>query len=309
MGLATSLIDTLTWQFQGLLSTEATRRIYYNARALWQPAEFETRRGIGRELATGLLPELRLDQGYLRLPSPPSIPDVSDICAVGRAIVGDALKVGVVHGDKQFSRNRAATMEQRTALLRIALDRRMLAMAASYLGVLPVITEADFYSSFAVTGPFTKSQLWHCDGDAGDVLKVFIYCDDVGPKDGPFELVPPETSRRVRQAIAYRYAGKRYRVADDLMDAHAPREFQIAMEGPAGTAFVVDTTRCFHRGSRIVDPAHRRVAAVICYCPPTALTLPRQLAGHKAPLITFAEQFTDPIERAALGIPVASRWI
>src|SRR5258705_6280635 len=138
-------------------------------------------------------------------------------------------------------------------------------MAAAYLGVIPVISEADFFCSFAVEGPFTKSQLWHCDDDAGDVFKLFVYCDDVVPADGPFELVEPTASKRVRDAIGYRYSGRRYRVADAVMARHVPADQHTQMMGPRGTAFAVDTVRCFHRGSRIIDPQQRRCDAVSVY--------------------------------------------
>ena len=199
--------------------------------------------------------------------------------------------------------------DERTALLRVGLDRRVLAMAASYLGFLPVISEADYFCSFPVEGSFTKSQLWHCDCDAGDVFKLFVYCDDVTVADGPFELVDPNSSRRARQTIGYRYAGRRYRVADDVMDAHVPREQQRSIVGPRGTAFVVDTVRCFHRGSRIIDKTRRRVMATICYCPPSGNTIPRRLAWTKAPLVDFAARFSSELERAALGLPLAKKWV
>jgi hypothetical protein len=239
-----------------------------------------------------------------------SIPALDEVCSIGRSIIREAaLSDGEANAQKKFSRIRVASENERVALLRVGLDRRVLAMAAAYLGVLPVISEADYFCSFPVGGPFTKSQLWHCDCDAGDVFKLFIYCDDVTDDDGPFELVEPGPSRHVRDAIGYRYAGRRYRVADDVMDQYVPKSQQKTFTGKSGTAFAVDTVQCFHRGSRIVDKQRRRVMASVCYTPPSGLTVPRRLASSKAPLANFAESFTGSIERAALGIPLAKKWI
>jgi hypothetical protein len=304
------VMDTVSWNIGGMFASERVRSLYYSARSFWQPAEIEARRGLARELATEVQPELVIDReiGCSILPND-KVPDVEPMCAIGRSIVDDAHADGVIPGGKQFSRRRVATDEQRLELLRWALDRRVLAMVSSYFGVIPVLAEADYYCSFATTGPFTKSQLWHCDGEASEVLKIFIYCDDVSIADGPFEYVDATTSARVRDELGYRYGGKRYRVSDATMDDHVPRGLQHPIEGPRNTAFIVDTCSCFHRGSRVLDPQHHRIAAVACYFPPNARLLPRRLARHDAPLASFAQHFTDGIERAALGLPLARRWI
>jgi hypothetical protein len=306
-----ALFDTLAWQVKGLVATESTRRIGYRARELWQPAEIEARKGIARELATELTNDLRVDQkrGYLMVPHA-AIPSIDEVAAIGRAIIGRAsLDDGESIGDKKFFRVRVAARQERIALLRIALDRRVLAMAASYLGVLPVITEADYFCSFPVAGPYTKSQLWHCDCDSSDVFKLFIYCDDVVPEDGPLELVDSVSSHRIRDEIGYRYGGRRYRVADDVMSSHLNGTEIVTITGARGTTFAVDTVRCFHRGSRISDAQRRRVMATICYCPPSGSTLPRRLVTASAPLQEFVAEFQDPIQRAVLGEAVATKWL
>lgn len=303
--------DALSWHVRGLFATEAMKRASFSVRGLWQPAEVEARKGLGRDLAIEIDPALRVDRarGY-RVFADAALPRLDEVIAIGRSIVRNAsLDVGVANADKKFSRIRLATRDERIALLRAALDRRVLAMAADYLGVFPVISEADYFCSFAVAGAWTKSQLWHCDEDAGDVFKLFIYCDDAAEADGPFELIDADTSARARDAIGYRYAGRRYRVADDVMAREVPASRVTTLLGPAGTAFACDTGRCFHRGSRIVDPAHRRVAATICYVPPAGARIPRRLARENAPLVAFADAFTGSLERAALGVPVARSWI
>lgn len=303
--------DAVSWHVRGLFATEDNRRIGFAARELWQPAEIEARRGLARELATEVAPELRIDRsaGVLMLPAS-ATPDLSEVCTAGQQILeASSLDTGVSSGNKKFSRFRLAQAEQRHALLKVALDRRMLAMAAAYLGTVPVITEADYYCSFAVTPPFTKSQLWHCDDDARDVLKIFVYCNDVGPQDGPFELISPSVSRPARDAVGYRYAGRRYRVSDEAMARQVSPGQITTITGPKGTAFVVDTVQSFHRGSRITDANHSRVVGMICYCPPSGRTLPRRLARGQAPMGAFADSFGGELERAVLGMPVTQRWI
>jgi hypothetical protein len=258
------------------------------------------------------LPELRIasDPGYLRLPSG-SMPDLSHVLEIGhaRAAHAAAQVSGATPGGKTFTRYRFTQTDEVLALLKVALDRRLLAMASSYFGVFPVISEADFFCAFPVEGPFKKSQLWHCDHDGEHVLKIFIYCEDVNLRDGPFELVPAPKSAHVRERVDYRYAGRRYRVADDVMAQYAGADEIVSMVGPAGTSFVADTVLCFHRGSRIREPGHRRIAAMVCYVPPSGSKLPLRLASGNAPMINYTEHFSDPVDLAALGVPLTSKWL
>jgi hypothetical protein len=305
-----ALFDAVSWHVRGVFATEGNRRFGYRMRDLWQPAEVEARRGLARDLSADVGPELRLqrDAGCLVFDAQ-AIPSTDDVCAIGRRILQGRDQDGELAAGKKFSRFRIANRDERIALLKIALDRRMLAMAAAYLGVFPVIVEADYYCSFPVDGPFTKSQLWHCDDDAGDVIKFFVYCEDVEEADGPLEFVEPGASRRVRDAIGYRYAGRRYRVQDDVMARHLAPGEQHTVLGRRGTSFIVDTGRCFHRGSRIREPDRRRIIGTFCYCPPSSTILPRRLAAADAPLVQFATELSSPLERAALGLPIASKWL
>jgi hypothetical protein len=191
------------------------------------------------------------------------------------------------------------------ALLRVALDRRMVTLAASYLGVLPVLADVDYFLSLPSTPPWTKSQLWHCDDDAPRQLKMFIYCDDVGQDDGPLDIVAAIHSSHVRAEIKYRYAGRRYRVSDELMDRHLARDKQLSLCGPRGTTLVVDTSRCFHKGSRISTAGHHRIVAIIFYCTPVGTHLPLRLARTPGPYAKWAEPSWGEIERGVLEHPVA----
>src|SRR5262245_17131203 len=77
-------LDAVSWHLRGLFATEANRRIGFRARALWQPAEIEARRGLARDLATELQPGLRVDPaaGHRVLP-PAEMPSLDEVCAIG----------------------------------------------------------------------------------------------------------------------------------------------------------------------------------------------------------------------------------
>lgn len=296
--------DALSLQVRGVFATERVRRLGFAARALCQPAEMLTRRRRAAELAGEITPDLVLDEdlGFLRLPNV-LLPGVDEVCDAGRAIA--ATQTGTNSpGGKAFHRNKLAKPHHMRALLRIALDRRMIAVAAKYLGVLPVLGDVDYFMSLPSKPPWSKSQLWHCDDDAPRQLKLFIYCDDVGDDNGPFEMIAAADSRRVRDRIGYRYAGRRYRVSDELMDRHLLRDKQLSIRGPRASAFLVDTTRCFHKGSRIVTPSRWRMVAVIQYCTPNGSRLPLRLASRPGPYASLITNQTDELEAAVLGSPL-----
>lgn len=301
-----SMLDDLSWQVRGLFASEANRRLGFLARSLFQPSEMLARRRLARELAFEAPASLQVREsdGYLRFGGDAAI-DTRDVAQAGAALAAGAVDgSGHSPGGKAFHRNHIASDEHIEVLLRLALQPQLIAIAATYLGVLPVIADLDFVLSLPSPRPWNKSQLWHCDDDAPRQLKLFVYCEDVGADDGPFEMVPAGDSERVRSAIHYRYAGRRYRVSDEVMDAHLARDRQLAIEGPGGSAFLVDTARCFHKGSRITAPDHRRIAGVVLYCTPNGAKLPLRLAHRKGPFAGLASSRASELERGVLGHPI-----
>lgn len=293
-----TLVEAVSWQVRGPFAVSPIREIGFAARELFQLREVRARKAMARELQSDIA--IDRERGYVRL-GPDWLFD--ELCAVGSSIAGTS--AGTQMGGKEFFRARFSTEDDRMILLRAALDRRVLGAIARYLGTLPVIFEADYYCSVPHGPPWTKSQLWHCDDDGVRIVKLFIYCEDVTSDNGPFELVDARQSALARRAVRYRYAGRRYRVSDAAMDAHVPRRDQLAFEGARASSFLIDTSRCFHRGSRIAAKNQRRVAAIVTYVQPSARRLPLRLKDRTSPLVQFAPRFSDPIHRAVLGEPVA----
>ena len=136
----------------------------------------------------------------------------------------------------------------------------MLSSVSRYLGVVPLLTTIAVFHSDTVAGDPTSSQLYHCDGDDVTQVKIFVYCTDVDVPSGPLTLLDAATTREVQRRTGYRY---RHRLSDDQVRAAvgAPREHVIL--GPTGTTVFVDTSRCFHFGSRVAPGAPARLAAMV----------------------------------------------
>ena len=157
------------------------------------------------------------------------------------------------------------------ALVDFALSDGLLSIATNYLGVVPTLNRVDLVYSVARDAPeeHISSQLFHQDPEGLEQVKVFLNIFDVEEPHGPFMFIPAADSERIVRAIRdqRRAAGApddtRYR--DEEVAAHKGAAATRRLIGEAGTAAVVDTSRCLHAGSR-VQPGHFRLCLFIQYC-------------------------------------------
>ena len=139
--------------------------------------------------------------------------------------------------------------------LETALDERVLGSVMLSMGMLPHLESIDVLRSNPVGDSLTASQLWHYDVNDQRIIKLFVYLEDCGPENGPFTYIAAGPSMRVSGLLGHY-------VNDERIAAHVPRDEWRVVEGPAGTAFLIDTGRCYHFGSRSRRP---RVAYVATY--------------------------------------------
>jgi hypothetical protein len=139
--------------------------------------------------------------------------------------------------------------------MRVALDEEVLRMAASYLGGSPFLEYVQLFFSKPLGGGAVQSQLWHRDRTDAAILKLFVYINDVGDKNGPFVFLPREQSDKVPKYLPHY-------VTDQRMERYVPLSRAVTVKGKAGRAFLIDTTNCYHLGSRCREP---RLAYVAYY--------------------------------------------
>ena len=156
-------------------------------------------------------------------------------------------------------------------LVDFALSDSLLSIATNYLGIVPSLNRVDLVYSVPRATPeeHISSQLFHQDPEGLQQVKVFLNVFDVEDPEGPFMFIPAGESERIVRQIRdeRRVAGApndtRYR--DDEIAAHGGSGATRRLVGPAGTAAVLDTSRCLHAGSR-VQPGHFRLCLFIQYC-------------------------------------------
>jgi hypothetical protein len=134
-------------------------------------------------------------------------------------------------------------------LLKLALDRKLLEIIATYFGMWPRLHAIGAWLNFPTVNEAKNAQLWHRDPEDLKLIKVFIYLNDVGTENGPFCYIP-------RSHPFSRGAGKvpfhkdEKRILDGEMITVFPQDCWVECTGPANTMIIADTVG-FHRGGKV----------------------------------------------------------
>ncbi len=185
--------------------------------------------------------------------------------------------------------------------MKFALRPDVVGAISAYLGVAPVLARIDLWYS-AYQPDLNRTHFYHCDWTAIQQVKVFVNCTDVGPDDGPLMMVEAAKSREIRRALKYDYdrQGNKYYVSDEQIAELGAAEHVHRFTGPPGTVYLVDTSRCFHCGSRIAEGAGPRLVALFQYLRPSAFRLPLKFRSG-APFRKMAREDQAPWQRMVLG--------
>ncbi len=165
--------------------------------------------------------------------------------------------------------------------VQIAIDERVLGVVAAYFEDAPLLDYVYLLHSSHKPGPFKVSQLWHKDYDDTAVLKLFAYFTDCETdEDGQFTFLPADISRQATFSLhSHR--------PDDALGIPDVHSHARAMKAPKLSAFFVDTSRCYHMGSRVA-PGHERLL-------------------YMGAFTTFPKYNGRPTNRFALNAPVSER--
>jgi len=151
-------------------------------------------------------------------------------------------------------------------ILSLATSDKMIKTVGRYLGCLPVLTYANVWYSPVIeeSADVEGSQHWHLDHEDLKQMKVFVYCSDVDENAGPMFLVNASRSHKLSMQIDYKTSRKSKRLADHYF-ADIDK---VKLTGKAGDIAFVDTSSCFHLGSR--DTQKPRLLIALQYLGPQA---------------------------------------
>lgn len=182
--------------------------------------------------------------------------------------------------------------------MRFALSEEVVGAVAAYLGLVPVLGEIDvWYSVFNRKKP-KKSQLWHLDHADTTQVKVFVHLSDVTPQSGPLTALDASTSDKLAERLDYVF-GDGKRPPDKEVATIAGSGAVVKFSGSPGTVDFVDTSRCFHFGSRVEADGTPRRLFVAQYLTPYAFDLGEDL--EEAPFRGLAADASSELQALVLG--------
>lgn len=268
--------------------------------ATQQRARYQARDRRRLQLASGLPPVIRPEAGFLVRPAG-AFSGVEAVLREAHAALATFDREAPPEGKnkKRFLVNvlYPERLSTDSATVRFALREDLLAPISAYLGVVPVLTSVGVYHSDTTEGVPTSSQLHHCDADDTTQVKVFVYCSDVTPETGPLTVLDAEATRQVQARTGYLY-GKR--LTDEQIQSAVPGVREHAILGPAGTVALVDTSRCFHYGSRVSPGSAARLAVILQYSTPYSFMLPQPFP-EALPFRLLADATMTETQRLVLG--------
>jgi hypothetical protein len=183
--------------------------------------------------------------------------------------------------------------------MRFALSEHVVGPVTAYLGVVPILCDFDvWYSPPAEDAP-RNAQQWHLDGDDTTQVKVWIHCHDIAPESGPLTALNAARSEAFAEEISYD-SSVEYRIPDEKVDAFIAGDELTPFVGPPETVDFVDTSRCFHFGSRVAPGAPARRVYYAQYVTPYAFKFPQD-HREEAPLRDLASESSSELEALLLG--------
>jgi hypothetical protein len=295
-------MDSLETHRTALRGTPRQRREYTEARRASTGSRDERRRRLARRARkhSNHLAIAR-DRGFLSLASG-ELNGVEPVVTDVRSLMDRLGPTPPSSGKDHLTTNLLPqeSLSVASSFLRLALDDEIVAAVSAYLGVVPVLNTVDVWHSRPLGGDPRSSQLFHLDNADVSQIKLFVHCTDVVDASGPLSVLDAARSKRLAKKTGYRIGDGRVsdeRVVEILGDQAEP----VRLTGPTGTAHLVDTSRCFHFGSRVQTNSPARTVAVFQYLTPYAFAFTRD-HREEAPYRHLASEEMPERERLVLGV-------
>jgi hypothetical protein len=294
-----SIAESAKWYLFAVKADDVRRTRYWRWIARLHGAETRARRGAMADVPRSDL-AIPAGVGHHRAESgalegiAPVVEDVQRIRAtIFRAAQGD---------EKPYLIDWSVTdLDLSSPLLRFALSDQVIAPAARYLGMVPILTGVTVLASpYISDASFAGSQLFHSDWEDRSQVKVFVHCSDVAEEHGPLTAVAAEASGRVKQALDYHYGGPNFRLPDDEVLPRVDPDEVTAFVGPAGSCTFIDTSRCLHLGSRVRAGAGERLVVQFQFLTPAAFDLQLATRRRARPFAAVTGDLS-PLQRLVLG--------
>jgi hypothetical protein len=184
-----------------------------------------------------------------------------------------------------------------------ALSPEVLVPVCNYLGMIPVLSTtvppAVRLTESSIDGQpdstYRTSQLYHLDYHDTPLVYVILLLRDVTPESGPFTFLPISTSDKVTHKLRYLRRHIPYRLTDEQVYGAVDRNEARPFMGTKGSLLFIDSSRCFHYGSR--DAVDTRYQIMLSFVSPCRTDFTEDnLEPRKYP----AREYDSPLARLVL---------
>jgi len=288
------------WMMTG---TDSRRQFFANVKYSLNSRAAATRRRVAQESDAGELNVAR-EKGFAMYP-PTTFPETQTLVDFANERIksrnAQAIPTRKAQLKQGFIDMKTLTLD--SPHMQFALRPDVLAAVSKYLGIVPILADVDvWFSTYPgdAQQEYSNSQLWHCDAIDTTQIKIFLYSNAVEDDSGPLVVMGAQTSQKLRDDLHYTFTPDRIRVSDEEVSTHVGDGDQHPIVGPGGTWAFVDTARCFHYGSRVLQDAPPRIVTVFEYYTPAAFVFPIDYRKI-APMKHLSTPDLLPIQRLALG--------
>lgn len=177
--------------------------------------------------------------------------------------------------DYLFHLNGENEIGQFPGLLKFPTSSEVIATVAQYMGMIPLISQNlpkgirvfESTDRFNKNLTFDQSQLFHRDIHDFPLVYAILLARDITEDNGPWCFLPASVSERASQALNYQARGEPYRVTDERMYEVVDPSELIVFTGKRGDVLFLDSSLCFHYGSRrAVEPGYRVMYGFTTHC-------------------------------------------
>jgi len=150
-------------------------------------------------------------------------------------------------------------LERYPAFLDFATSSDVLSVVSHYLQCIPALSTTlpsgiRFVESNAAFDDQPDkprdSQLYHIDYYSLPNVYIIVLLRDTTPEHGPWTFLPRGVSQKARRALNYWSRQRCYRVSDEDIYFVVDRKEAIEFCYPRGTVLFIESSGCFHYGSR-----------------------------------------------------------
>ena len=232
------------------------------------------------EHANGSTPTLAgaMEDGWL-LDTSHSLPHLNELICEAEVVIAERGGRPPSPTGKPFIVDIAkqADLDRFPSFLNFALSAPLLKIVSEYLGFVPMLsitmppglrlTESSSKFDPGAGGPYRESQLYHLDHHDSPLVYVIVLLRDVTMQSGPFTFLPASVSERAAKTLNYRARNAPYRITDEQMYSVVDEKEAIPFQGPKGSVLFLDSSRCFHYGSRdCTVPRYQAMYAFVSPC-------------------------------------------